>query len=395
MSDPGSLGVVLVTLLDLGANTGGPRRARQLARLCAGAGARAHLVGYREPAVVAETIAAPLAADGVATTLIARAAASAGHRFRYTAGLPWSGSEKTELLRAVGAALDATGARVLLLYNQDVIAARALAGLARARGVAFVAHHAEAHLPSDFPLGLLTGRWWNERQHLRSTPRFADGHLVISRWLEEAVRERGGAETLRLPSFVDVAEWERRFAAAPPTAAGGEPRLVYVGDGARRDCVPLIAAGLAVARSRGLRCGASFVGVQGVKGAECFPRANPAELAAHYRAADAFILLRSDDQSSRACLPTRLGELLLTGKPVIVSDLPDYNLHVRERDNGYVVRGSAAVAVAEAIQAALARTPENAAIGARGRATALATFDWRAHRGAVAAWCARLVKTKN
>jgi hypothetical protein len=383
MSDPGKTGVVLVSLLDLGANTGGPRRTRQLARLLAAAGARAHLIGYRAPGMDERAIAAPLAADGVTTTLLARDAAGWPHRLRYSLGLPWSPAERAALLREIRAALAAGRARALVLYNQDAIAARVIAALCREAGVAFVQQYAEAHVAADFPLGALNARWWNERQHLRSTPRFSDGSIVISTWLEATVAAAGGGETILLPSFVDVAEWDSAGAAARPE---GDPHLMYVGDGARRDCVPLIREAVELVRTRGSRCRLSLVGV---------PRVPPAELAAHYRTADAFILLRTDDRSSRACLPTRLGELLLTGRPVIVSDLPDYNRYLRDRDNGYVVNGPGAAAVADAIQAALARTPENDAIGGRGRATALAQLDWRAQRDATAAWLARVTARQN
>ncbi len=394
MNDHGSSGVVFVSLLDLGANSGGPRRSRQLARLFATAGARVHLIGYRSPDVRVETIAAALAADGVTTTLIARDAASVGHRLRYTLGRPWSAAEREALLREIRAAVATTRADALVLYNQDAIAARVMASLCQELRVAFVQQYAEAHVAADFPLGPLNGRWRSERAHLQSAPRLARGHIVISRWLEEAVRARGGLETLLLPSFVDVEEWEQRFAASPPSIASGEPHLVYVGDGARRDCLPLISEALGLVRQCGFLCRASFVGVASADGVECFPRAAPAQLAAHYRSADAFILLRTDDQSSRACLPTRLGELLLTGRPVIVSDLPDYNRYVRDHENGYVVRAASAAAVADAIQAALPRTSHNAEIGRCGRATALERFDWRAYRGEVASWLTRVVKPK-
>lgn len=395
MSPAEPIGVVLVALFDLGANTGGPRRARQLARLLAHAGARPHLVGYRAPNRAGHEISAPLLADGVATTLIARDATAGAHRVRYFLGLPWSGAEREELLRAIGAALGATRARALVLYNQDAIAARAIARLCREQRIAFVQHYAEAHVSADFRLGVLTGRWWSERRHLRSSPRFAAGRIVISRWLRDAVDTRAAGETILLPSFVDVAEWDASLAATPPPPRAAEPHLLYAGDGARRDSVPLIAEAVELVRRRGFPCRVSFVGPGGTADGVFFPRASAPELAAHYRSADALILLRTDDQSSRACLPTRLGEFLLTARPVIVSDLPDYNLYLRDRDNGYVVRSPSVASVADAIQAALERTPENAAIGQRGRETALAHFDWRAHRTAAAAWLRRVVNGGN
>ena len=395
MSAPEPMGLVMVSLLDLGGHAGGQRRSRQLARLLSGAGARVHLIGYRSPAADASSIAGPLAADGVATTLIARDATGWPHRWRYFAGLPWSRAERAALLTAIRGAVSGVQARVVVLYNQDAIAARVIARLCRELGIAFVQQYAEAHVASDFPLGAVTGRWWSERQHLRSTPRFSDGNIVISTWLQQAVASAGGRETILLPSFVDVAEWESAFAAAP-TATAGEPHLMYVGDGSRRDGVPRIIEAVGLARRRGLRLRATFVGCAGeAEGVTFLPRATPVQLAAHYRSADAFILLRTDDQSSRACLPTRLGELLLTGRPVIVSDLPDYNVHLRDRENGYLVAGTKAEAAAAAIQAALAPTRENIEIGRRGRATALERFDWRAHRDEVASWLVRVAKPKH
>ncbi len=394
MSDPGKTAVVLVSLLDLGGNGGGPRRTRQLARLFAAAGARVHLIGYRSPQADAQAIAAPLAADGVATTLLARDAAGWPHRLRYFAGRPWSRAERTALLAAIRTALPPAGRGVLALYNQDLVAARALAALGREAGVAFVQQYAEAHVAADFPLGALTGRWWNERQHLRSAPRFSTGSIVISSWLRQAVTAAGGGETILLPSFVDVAEWAPRLEVAAPSR-GSEPHLMYVGDGARRDCVPVMLDAVARARRSGLRFRATFVGCAGrAEGVTFVPRVSPAQLATHYRSADAFVLLRTDDQSSRACLPTRLGELLLSARPVVVSDFPDYNVYIRHRENGYLVKDPSVAGVAESIGAALARTPENDAIGRRGKATALEHFDWRAHGGVAAAWLGRIAGRK-
>lgn len=395
MKPPRPIGVLLVALFDLGANTGGPRRVRQLARLFSAAGARTQVVGYRAPATAAGVICAPLAAGGIGVTLLPREAASPAHRARVFAGLPWSRAERGDLLGAIRAAAAAQPTDVLVLYNQDMIAARAIAALARELGVAFVQQYAEAHIAADFRLGPFTGRWWSERQHLRSSPRFAAGSIVISQFLRAAVATAGGGDILLLPSFVDVDEWDARLTAAAPLPPSGEPHLVYVGEGARRDAVPRIAEAVELVRRRGGTCRASFVGLKRARGPGAFPPAQPAQLAQWYRSADALILLRTDDQSSRACLPTRLGELLLSARPVVVSDLPDYNVYLRDRENAHLVRGLAPAAIADAIQAALARTPENAALGQRGRETALAHFDWRRHTAAAAAWLERVASKSN
>ena len=93
-------------------------------------------------------------------------------------------------------------------------------------------------------------------------------------------------------------------------------------------------------------------------------------------AADAFVLLRSDDRETRALFPTRLPEYLATGKPVILSDAGDLAFYVQHQRSAWVIPpGDRPDALAEAI-AHLATHPQEAReVGLGGREALVQSFS--------------------
>jgi len=101
-----------------------------------------------------------------------------------------------------------------------------------------------------------------------------------------------------------------------------------------------------------------------------------AEFEEHVAAADAFLLLHDDSWESRACFPTRLGEYLLTGKPVIVSGVGDIPQYLRNGIDAVLLSPrNNEEELALAIER-LVNNPEFAEqLGATGRARALELFS--------------------
>jgi glycosyltransferase involved in cell wall biosynthesis len=93
---------------------------------------------------------------------------------------------------------------------------------------------------------------------------------------------------------------------------------------------------------------------------------------------DAFVLLRASDWGAVACFPTRLPELLLTSKPVILSASGDFPLYFANGINAVLLgSGDQSDQLASAISS-LYRDPIRAdRIGQAGAKTALADFSYR------------------
>ena len=92
--------------------------------------------------------------------------------------------------------------------------------------------------------------------------------------------------------------------------------------------------------------------------------------------ADAFVLLRERSRETSALFPTRLPEILATGKPVVVSDAGDLALHLANCESAMVIpAGDRPVELADALSF-LAQNPDEARrIGAGGRQAVMDSFS--------------------
>jgi glycosyltransferase involved in cell wall biosynthesis len=91
---------------------------------------------------------------------------------------------------------------------------------------------------------------------------------------------------------------------------------------------------------------------------------------------DAFALLREQNRETAALFPTRLPEILATGKPVVVSNAGDLAFHLTDRQNALVIPpGDHPAELADAL-AFLATNPDQArAIGLGGRKALAESFS--------------------
>jgi glycosyltransferase involved in cell wall biosynthesis len=377
--------VLVVAAMDVTSAGAAAKRSQQFASLFAGAGCEVQLLGFGPP----KSGAIAGLDMRVAVTTISDSASSVVARLRSLLGQNGSLKARRALIQRIGEILiESHGPRAVLLYNQDPWIAIQVTKLCRRHGADFIQQFAEMHLPEDYPIGRMHGHYIRERLHLRLVPRRANANIVISSTLRELVRQRGGQNLLELPSFVDAEYWDKSLAACQQKTI---PRQVlYVGAGARRD--DLKSALLAVVRCRannqlinlhlvGLhpsvqRSCAKWAKRDGIRDqVEILGRIDQDALEREYVAASAMLLLRTDDLSSRACFPTRLGEMLLASKPVIMSSIPDYNLHFRDRENAYLVESGDVESISQALSAASEPSAGNDRIGSNGRAVALTKLN--------------------
>jgi glycosyltransferase involved in cell wall biosynthesis len=287
---------------------------------------------------------------------------------------------------------------VVILYHQQPALALRIFGLCRRHRRPYVQQYTEMHMTSDYRHGWTEPMFLRERLHMALAPRLADGHIVISRLLEQAVAERGGTNTLRIPALNNT----EPHAAAPSTSASRALALfTYIGAGTRRDCVQTIIDAAADARMLGASLRLALVGLSEETLSSAVERTNALalgsvvsvrgyveerELDEYVARTDVFVLLRSPDRSAVACFPTRLPEYLATGRPTIVTDVGDISLYLKDGHDALLVKPAEKRSVAHAI-ATLSESAElRERIGAEGRRTGARAFDYREHGRRLLRW---------
>jgi glycosyltransferase involved in cell wall biosynthesis len=218
-----------------------------------------------------------------------------------------------------------------------------------------------------------------------------DGILAISGVLEDHFRRRVGSGTrvLRMPILVDCERFARggaspRSAAAPYIAYSGS--LAYTKGittllhafrdiAGRHPDMSLRITGLGVPREYrgelerlvcefGLGGRVEFLGL--IPGAE-FPD--------FLRAATALVIPHPAADFSAAAFPTKLGEYLASGTPVVVTRVGEVEDYVTDGDTAFVADPGDPQALAAALDAVLGDRQRAAAVGAAGAALAWREFD--------------------
>lgn len=221
-----------------------------------------------------------------------------------------------------------------------------------------------------------------------------DGVIPISTYLEEFIRPRlrPGARTLRVPIMVDV----ERYSEPAVRADGDDGTIAYLGDfGHPGEVTALIEAFGAIARDhpgwRLLLIGDTpHTGIKaGIRAAlDAFhlndrvemPGAIPHEDVPRWLLrADVMALPRADAEYSRAGFPTKLGEYLATGRPVVATATGDIPRYLCDGEDAYLAPPGDTAAFSARLASAIACRAEAEAIGRKGRETARREFDFNLH----------------
>ncbi len=223
----------------------------------------------------------------------------------------------------------------------------------------------------------------------RTMYKLVDGVVVISTFLEQyfLARVRRGARVLRIPILVDVEEFDRA-----PDPATARKLLCYVGnldhegeiDGfldsfqeiASRfpDWSVRIIGGSADPRT--LDKYRARVDTMGLAGRVEFTGSVERQaLPRLLGEAGAFALPRASGLFSTAGFPTKLGEYLATGKPVVVTATGDIPRYLRDGVDAYLVPPDDKHAFAARLAEVFADPVKAREVGACGRETARREFD--------------------
>lgn len=224
-----------------------------------------------------------------------------------------------------------------------------------------------------------------------------DGFVAISEGLEDWVRTRKGGERpdiLRLPVLVDTDEVRPSFASATRDDVfyAAAPRYVReiafvldVVDALRERCphlrVRFSGWEIADVASSGLQDRLREHVASGsaiVEGAMSRER-----LLESYRECAALLLPMTDEPRSFARCPTKLGEYLASGRPVVATKIGELGVLLSDGENAFLAEPGSVSSFADAVLTAL-RDPQRArAVGRGGRVLAEHVLDYRCHSEAL------------
>ena len=227
-----------------------------------------------------------------------------------------------------------------------------------------------------------------------------DGVIVISSFLEEyySSRVRKGAGIVRIPIIVDTEEIkpgdfpqakERQrivfvgtlghpgevssLIQAFSMVAGKYPKwdLQIIGDAPKTD---MLARMRKLAEDLSLRSRIEFTGL-----------VRRVEIPAYLGKASILALLRSSGLFSAAGFPTKLGEYLATGKPVVVTSVGDIPLYLEDQVSAYLVPPDNIDAFAEKLDEVMGDYDQALLVGQKGREVAIQEFNYHTN-------CEKIIK---
>ena len=302
-------------------------------------------------------------------------------------------------------AVGAGGLDAIIVYSRSLTWIAAAAVACRATGALFI--HEDCELPFVWRRDnarTRRERWLYEHVAFKAF----DGCLVISTYLQAYCSRflRESARALLVPIIVDVSQ-------VTPNDAGDvaiAERVSFCGSLDHPEVLALFEAFAAVADD--------FPDVRlQVIGAAKWPRSLDAlhglagrlgitqriEFAGQVKREDLFDLLRAArllvlprpaGAFSQAGLPTKVGEYLATGRPVVVTAVGDLPLYLRDGVDAYLAPPDDVPAFAERLRYALSHQDEATAVGRRGRETARERFDPRVHGARILAFIEELERAR-
>jgi len=308
-------------------------------------------------------------------------------RIRAELGLVERARIASELVRRSRAGhLDA-----IILYTRDFITVWLFSLLARLMRIPSILELCE------WPVAHPANNWLRRFQYTlfcRRALSLVDGVLPISRYLEDKVNVFGARygksiPVLRVPILVDVTEFQ--VSEIPP-----ESYVLYCGSWGYPDIIQTVLESFRLVRSRGADCGLVLVGLKesdsrmtglrqwicelgleqdvSIPGYVHWPR-----LKELYANATALLIPLPDTERSKSRFPTKTGEYLASGRPVITTAVGEMNHYLVDGQNAFVVDPDDIEAFAEKIGYIFFYPGEAQKVGMAGRKTAEEQFDYRIH----------------
>lgn len=304
------------------------------------------------------------------------------------------GSIASRCLRAVEAYLDENPTDVIMM-NARYDRYDKMAQIAKKRNLKLIIENCEWYDPSSFKLGRLDPRYWMNEKMIRSGFKKADGFISISELLDE--HNRGlGKVSVRIPTILDVqgVAWKERndhdkLELVYAGSLGKSKELlgpiirVLAGNEELRNRIVLHVYGPSAAtvekntHEPGLlqQAGDSVI----IHGR--VPQTQVPEIMSN---ADFVFFMRPYRRSSHAGFPTKLGESMSVGTPVITNNTGDINTYIQSGENGYIISSLSEEDVYHVLEECCSKTAEDMELMRRNaRRTAEKSFDYRNYVGEI------------
>ena len=233
---------------------------------------------------------------------------------------------------------------------------------------------------NEWPLSVTWKEGWFKRWfEVHVLPKFFDGAICISDVLVDFWRKHGrkSVPILKLLMTVDVEAIEN----IPTAPCGNVPYICYAGGMTEeKDGVETLKRAYEIVKQQYPQAELKLLhdlphddAVSVMKGAACL------------------VLARPDSLQARAGFPTKLGEYLATGRPVVVTRTGEIDRFLVDGESAYLAESGNVEDIARQICAVLADAGKAERIGATGRDVALREFDWRVHGKALQEWLRQFI----
>lgn len=238
-----------------------------------------------------------------------------------------------------------------LVYERRGSALLAMLNLLERLNVRFAVESVEWYDFRYFKFGWLHPVWLDELFGRYYCGRNGRSVICISRFIQDKY-EKMGARTLLVPGIVDPVDYEQKSGARNPGDVGCQ--CVYLGQFKQEDDFGMAVDGIRDLISQNYDCSINLIGryqssreatrlrkeigVEGVGGRVLFSGFVSDEKKNEFLSkADLIVLLRKDCQAARAAFPTRIAELLLTGIPLVTTNVGDIGRYLSNDENALLV----------------------------------------------------------
>ncbi|MEO6136069.1 MAG: glycosyltransferase family 4 protein [Ginsengibacter sp.] len=106
-------------------------------------------------------------------------------------------------------------------------------------------------------------------------------------------------------------------------------------------------------------------------------RVGSAEVASYISNADVLVLPRPKSLQAEGGFPTKLGEYLSTGKPVVVTNVGEISFYLKHELNAYIINPGSIESLFNQLKSILLNYPQALETGTKGKSVALANFNYK------------------
>ena len=243
-----------------------------------------------------------------------------------------------------------------------------------------------------FKYGLLNPLYWINKRGTGTIAGLCDGIISISRYIENRYLQRN-KNVIRIPAMVESDFYNGIILPEKDDQSSTVFNLTYVGSLADKDDPATMIAVIRSISEEGYNIRLNIIGANKDTGnGKVFYRICQREAILSERIvfrgrlsdqnlkveilnADALVLLKVDDAISRTAFPTRLPEMLLSGRPVVTTDVGDVKEYLTDGIHAVMANPSDVNDISNRIKLLIEDRKFGVNVGKRGKAQAQQVFN--------------------